>query len=327
MRRREFITLLSGAAAWPLAVRAQQSDATRRVGVLGPARDSPAARVAYSHFIDELGKLGFTEGTNLTLDFRRIDQGPEKAHVAANELVAARSDVLFAFGPELSLRAAAAASPATPIVILANNYDPIARGYVKSLAQPGGNITGVFSRQPELAAKQLALLAEALPARKRIAALWDVQSADQFAGTEEAARSLGLSLRSVKLENPPYDFPAAFHALERDDAQAALVLSSPLFARSNVQIAGLAIKQRLPTVFGLRHYVEAGGLLSYGPDFKAMARRAGSHVARILRGAKPSDLPVEQVANYEFILNLKTARAIGIELPTSILLRADEVIE
>jgi ABC transporter substrate binding protein len=128
--------------------------------------------------------------------------------------------------------------------------------------------------------------------------LWDVQSADQFAGAEDAARSLGLSLRSVKLENPPYDFAAVFRALAQDDTQAALILSSPSFAMSNVQVAELAIKQRLPTMFTLRHYVEAGGLMSYGPDFNAMMRRAASYVAKILRGAQPSDLPVEQVGEF-----------------------------
>jgi ABC-type uncharacterized transport system substrate-binding protein len=327
IRRRDFITLLGGAAAaWPVAARAQQGERIRRVGVLGPA-DTPAARVAYPHFLAELRKLGFREGENLIVDIRRIDQGVSKAYVAANELVAAKTDVLVAFGPELPLQAAAAARPVTPIVIVANNYDPIARGYVKGLAEPGGNITGLFSRQPELAGKQLALLAEAFPDRKRVAALWDVQSADQFAGAEDAARSLGISLRSVKLENPPYDFATVFRALAQDDTQAALILSSPSFAMSNVQIAELAIKQRLPTIFTLRHYVEAGGLMSYDPDFNAMMRRAAFYVAKLLRGAQPSDLPVEQVANFEFVLNLKTARAIGIELPTSILLRADEVIE
>jgi putative tryptophan/tyrosine transport system substrate-binding protein len=328
VKRRAFITLIGGATvAWPLAARAQPADAVARVGVLGPPFESPASKIAYPTFLAELRKLGFTEGQNLVVEFRRIDQGMPKAFTAANELAAAKANVLFAFGPELALQAAAAARPALPIVILANNYDPIARGYVASLAQPGGNITGVFSRQPELAVKQLALLAEAFPDRTRVAALWDEQSADQFSEAERAAQSMRLSLRSLKLDTPPYDFAAAFHALAEDGAQMLLVMSSPLFARQNTRIAELAIQHRLPTMYILRHYVDAGGLMSYGVDFAPMMRRAASFVAKILRGAHPADLPVEQATNFEFVVNLKTAKAIGVTLPTSILLRADEVIE
>jgi ABC-type uncharacterized transport system substrate-binding protein len=327
MRRRAFITLLGGAAAWPLVARSQQAYAGARVGVLGPPFESPASKIAYPTFLAELRKLGFTQGQNLVVEFRRIDQGMPKAFTGANELAAAKANVLFAFGPELALQAAAAVRPALPIVILANNYDPIARGYVASLAQPGGNITGIFSRQPELAVKQLALLAEAFPDRTRVAALWDEQSADQFSEAERAAQSMRLPLRSLKLVTPPYDFAAAFHALAQDGAQMLLVMSSPLFARQNTRIAELAIQHRLPTMYILRHYVDAGGLMSYGVDFAPMMRRAASFVAKILRGAQPADLPVEQATNFEFVVNLKTAKAIGIELPTSILLRADEVIE
>jgi ABC-type uncharacterized transport system substrate-binding protein len=220
-----------------------------------------------------------------------------------------------------------AARPAVPIVILAVNYDPIARGYVKSLAQPGGNVTGIVSRQLELAAKQLALLAEAFPDRTRVAALWDAQSADQFGAAERAAQSTGVSLRSVKFENPPYDFDAAFRSLGQDGAQALLVLSSPMFVSYREKLAALAIQYRLPAIYILKHYVEAGGLMSYGVDFNPMMRRVASFIAKILRGAQPADLPVEQVDSFEFVVNLKTAKAMGMKLPTSILLRADEVIE
>jgi putative tryptophan/tyrosine transport system substrate-binding protein len=327
LKRRHFIMLLGASVAWPLTVRAQQGGTVARVGVLGPSLESPASKIAYPAFLGELRQLGFTEGQNLVVEFRRIDQGMPKAFTGANELAAAKANVLFAFGPELALQAAAATRPALPIVILANNYDPIARGYVASLAQPGGNITGIFSRQPELAVKQLALLAEAFPDRTRVAALWDEQSADQFSEAERAAQSMRLSLRSLKLDQPPYDFASAFHALAQDGAQMLLVMSSPLFARQNTRIAELAIQHRLPTMYILRHYVDVGGLMSYGVNFTPMMRRAASFVAKILRGAQPADLPVEQVTNFEFVVNLKTAKAIGVTLPTSILLRADEVIE
>ena len=325
--RREFIKSIGGAAAaWPLAAHAQQVGDIARVGVIGSSLDYPATKVAFPQFLAELRKLGFAEGRNLIVEFRRIDSVPE-AYAGANELVASKANVLFAFGPELALQAAAAARPPVPVVILAVNYDPIERGYVKSLAQPGGYVTGIVSRQPELAAKQVELLAEAFPDRTRIGALWDAQSADQFAAAERTAQMMRLSLRSFKFENPPYDFAAAFGVLARNDAQMVLVLSSPSFSANNAQIAELAIQHRLPTIFILRHYVEAGGLMSYGINFSPMMRRAASFVAKILRGAKPADLPVEQETHFEFIVNLKTARTIGVMLPTSILLRADEVIE
>jgi ABC-type uncharacterized transport system substrate-binding protein len=324
--RREFILLLGGAAAaWPLVAGAQDNIA--RLGVLGPPRDSAAARFAYPVLLEELRKLGFAESRNLIVEFRRIDEGVPKAFAGANELIAAKANVLFAFGPELALQAADAARPAVPIVILANNYDPIARGYVKGLAQPGGNVTGIVSRQLELAAKQLALLIEAFPDRTRVAALWDTQSADQFGAAERAAQSTAVSLRPVKFENPPYDFETTFRSLDQDGVQALLVLSSPLFVQYREKIAALAIQYRLPAIYILKHYVEAGGLMSYGVDFNPMMRRAASFIAKILRGAQPADLPLEQVDSFEFVVNLKTAKAMGMTLPTSILLRADEVIE
>jgi putative ABC transport system substrate-binding protein len=335
MRRREIITLVGGAAAtWPLAARAQQTSSIARVGVLAPPIEGPVTGANHPLFLAELRKLGFTEGQNLLVDYRSIEQGMAKAFADANELAAAKANVLFANGPELPLQAAAAVRPVLPIVMVAINFDPIARGYVSSLAQPGANITGIVSRQLELSAKQLALLAEAFPERRQVGVLWDEQSVDQFQSAERAAPSLGLSLRSHKLERPPYDYAGAFRALAQDGAQMVLVMSGPLFSRqkpgdlpANAQIAQLAIAHQLPTMFIFPHYVHAGGLMSYGVDYAPMMRRAASFVAKILRGAKPADLPVEQATHFQFVLNLKTAKAIGVTLPTSILLRADEVIE
>jgi putative tryptophan/tyrosine transport system substrate-binding protein len=328
MKRREFITLVCGAgAAWPLAAHAQQASKIARVGILGPNRENPLTGSGYQIFLAELRKLGFTEGQNLVVEHRRTDEGLPQAFIAANELVAAKADVLVANGPELSLEAAVATRPAVPVVMLANNFDPIARGYVKSLARPGGNVTGIVSRQPELAAKQLELLVEAFPDRKRCTALWDGFSVDQFTAAEHAAQTMPISLRSLKLENSPYDFETAFRAMAQDETQMVLVLSSPSFTPQRTRIAELAIRHRLPTMFIFKTYVEAGGLMSYGVDAGPMWRRAASYVAKILRGAQPADLPVEQTANFEFAVNLKTAKAMGILLPTSILLRADEVIE
>jgi len=328
IKRREFITLLGGAVLdWPLGASAQQTGRIARVGVLGPDLSNPVTGPGYQVFLSELRKLGFTEGQNLVMEYRRTDAGLQKAFTGANEIIAAKADVLVANGPEIALQAATAARPAVPVVMLANNYDPFARGYVKSLAQPGGNVTGLFYRQPELAVKQLELLVEAFPERTRVAVLSDSASPDQLSAIEGAVQSMRLSLRSLKLENPPYDFDAAFRTVVQGEAQMLHILSSPLFTPQSALIAELAIRNRLPTMFIFRQYVEAGGLMSYGVDTKPMWRRAASYVAKILRGAQPSDLPVEQAANFEFAVNLKTAKAIGVTLPTSILLRADEVIE
>lgn len=220
-----------------------------------------------------------------------------------------------------------AASRTIPIVIWAINYDPIAGGYVKSLAQPGGNITGVVSLQTELAAKQVDLLTQALPERTRLAILWDEFSAPQFAAAERQARSLRLDVRSLKLEKPPYDFDAAFPSLAEGSPQMLLVLSSRFFTLSRSRIEELAIRQRLPTMFIFKSYVQAGGLISYGVDPVANFRQVGFYVTKILNGAKPADLPIEQATKFELVINLKTAKAIGVDLSTAIQLRADDVIE
>jgi putative ABC transport system substrate-binding protein len=327
MKRREFISLLGGAAAWPVAAGAQQGGKLARVGFLGNDLDAPISGPGYKIFLSELRKLGFTDGQNLVVEYRRVDEGMPKAFAAANELAAARAEVLVASGAEIAVQAAAAVRPAVPIVMLANNYDPIARGYVSSLARPGGNVTGVMYRQPELAVKQLELLAEAFPDRTRVGVLWDSLSADQFVAAEGAAKSMRLSLRPVKLENPPYDFDGAFATLAQDEVKVLLVLSSTFFFGHRGHITELAIRHGLPSMFIFKEYVEAGGLMSYGVDTVPQYRRAASYVAKILRGAQPAELPVEQVNNFEFALNLKTAKALGVALPTSILLRADEVIE
>lgn len=328
LRRRQFIGLLGGAAAaMPLAAHAQLDGPVARVGVIAPPLDRPAMRVAYPFFLADLRKLGFAEGRNLLVEFRPVEASVPGAFAAANELVAWKADVMFAFGTELALQAATAARPPVPIVMGAANFDPIAKGYVQSLARPGGNVTGIILRWPELAAKQIEVLQEAFPDRNRLGVLWDTQSADQFSAAEREAKARRLELRSLKLENPPYDFAAAFRTLAQDDVQILIVSSSPLFSPQNAQIASLAIEHRLPAMFILKHYVEAGGLMSYGVDFTPLMRRAASFVAKILRGAKPADLPVEQATHFEFVLNLKTAKAMGLTLLTSTLLRADEVIE
>jgi ABC-type uncharacterized transport system substrate-binding protein len=327
MTRREFIIFLGTGAVWPLAAGAQTSAAIARMGYLGPTLDNPVTRPGYAAFIDQLQKLGFTSGQNLLVEHRRADQEMPGAFAGAVELVTSKVELIVVVGPELYLKAAIAASPTVPIVVFANNYDPIELGYVEGLARPGGRIIGVFSRQPEMAGKQLELMTEAFPDRRRVATLWDTLTSDQLSVAERVAKSLRVEQLPYKMEKPPYDFDAAFRSLAAHAPEVLLVLSSPLFTEHRSLIAELAIQYRLPTMFTFKAYVEAGGLMSYGVDSIPMWRRAASSAAAILRGAKPADLPVEQATKFELVVNLKTAKALGITLPTSILLRADEVIE
>jgi putative ABC transport system substrate-binding protein len=327
MRRRDFITLFGGAAAWPLTARAQSLDKIPRVGFFGADRSGPLAAASYQAFLDEMQIHGFNDGKNVIVDFRRLEQDLPALSADVTELVRLNVNVLVTQGTETALQAALGATRTLPIVMIATNFDPFARGYVKSLARPGSNVTGLFLRQQELAEKQTELLLEAFPDRVRLGILWDSISAGQFTTAERRAKTFGLQVHSLKLDNPPYDFDAAFRTLAEGSPQMLLVLSSPHFTTSRSQIAELAVTYRLPTMFVFKTYVEAGGLLSYGADYIAMHRQAATQVVKILKGVKPGDIPIEQPNRFEFVVNLKTAKAIGLELPTSTLLRADEVIE
>jgi len=328
MRRREVITLLAGgvAAVWPLAARAQQSSKLIRLGVLGPLLNNPPAVAQYQAFRTQLEELGFREGRNVTIDYQGVDD-PRGPFIVAAELTRAQPDLIVAIGPEAALQAVAGASGFVPVVMIAVNFDPLARGYITSLTRPGGNITGLVFQQLELAQKQVELLTQAFPEKTQLAILFDGQSADQFGAAERAAKALNLQVQAIRLENPPYDVEGAFRGAISGGAQMVLVLSSPLFLPQRNRIAELASAHRLPSMFIAKHWVEAGGLMAYGADFPLMFRRAADYAAKILKGAKPADLPVEQATKFELIVNLRTAKALGIELPTGVLLRANEVIE
>ena len=326
IKRRDFNTLVGAAIAWPLAARGQQPGKVWRIGILGPSLNTPTTAAQYQAFLAELKALGFNEGKNFTVNYGRVDD-PRGAFIATAELMRSPIDLIWANGPEVALQAVVGASGFIPIVILAVNYDPIERGYVSSLAHPGGNITGIFYRQPELAAKQLELLTQAFPNATRLGVIWDALSVDQYAAAEQAARERQLSLQPLKLEKAPYDFAGAFRTLAQIGAQMVLVLSSPFFTEHRSEIAEAARTNHLPTMFIFASYVKAGGLMSYGVDQVPTYRRIAGYVAKIFNGTKPADLPVEQVSNFELVINLRTAKALGIELPTAILLRADEVIE
>jgi putative tryptophan/tyrosine transport system substrate-binding protein len=327
MRRREFITLLGGAAlAWPLVARAQQADKAPRVAFLGPDRTSPPQIGYYQAFSAQLEKNGFREGHNIVIEYRSTED-PRGPFVGAAELLRSQPDLIVAAGPEVTLQAVVGASAHIPIVMFAVNYDPIERGYVTSLAQPGGNITGLVVRPLELARKQIDLLRQAFPDRDRLAVLYDPLTVDQFTAANQAAKLLNLQVQALKLEIPSYDFAGAFQAAAAGGAQLMMVLSSPAFSKRREELAELAVKHRLPTMFTFKHYVDGGGLMSYGVEFPPMWRRTADYVARILKGAKPADLPIEQPTKFELVVNLKTAKAIGVTIPNGILLAADEVIE
>ncbi len=322
MRRRDFIALGGSAALCASHAGAQQAGKVYRIGMFTSL--NPVMRPAYVAFLDELRMQGFIEGQNLVVDQRPTAQSPAALANNVAEMARANVDVIFA-GVQPALQAAAGTG--IPIVVAAINFDPIAHGYVKSLAQPGGNITGVVLRQTELAEKQVELLTQAFPGHRRLAVLWDAISADQFSAAERRAMALGLDVVSSKFDTEPYDVDAAFRRLAATGVQMLLTLSSPFFGPHINAIVDATIQHRLPTMFIFRRYVEVGGLMSYGADNVAMLRQAAIYAAKVLRGAKPADLPVEQPNTFEFVVNLKTAKTIGIELPTSILLRANEVIE
>jgi putative tryptophan/tyrosine transport system substrate-binding protein len=328
MRRREFIALVGSAgASWPLTARAQQPSKTVRIGYLGAQPDNPMIAASYSEIASELRRLGFVEGQNLTIAYRNHNvPGVDISRLAA-ELVQTNVDVLVADGPEAVLQAAVAATNTIPIAMIAINFDPIARHYISSLARPGGNVTGLVFQSTELAQKQLEVLKQALPGKTQATALYDELSAAQFKAAQQAAERLGLELNGIKLENPPYDFDAVFRFLAQSSPDMLLVLSSAYFTKSAPHIARLAIQQHLPTMFTFKSYVEAGGFMSYGVDYVAMHRQIVPLIGKILSGAKPADIPVEQPTKFELVINLKTARALGFEIPVTLLGRADEVIE
>ena len=324
MRRRALILAAGGAAlAWPALAGAQQ--APRRVGVMlaGQPRSSPPGAA----FEERMRQLGYIDGGNVTLLFREAEGHAERMPRIMADLVAARAEVIVAVGPEASLKAAHGATTTIPIVMVAIDYDPVARGYVQSLAQPGGNITGIFAEQIELAAKRLDLLAQVLPAVKRVGVLSDEFSADQLRAVDAEAARLGIVLDTVELRHPPYDFAPAAARLQAGGAGAVLTLMSPVFFRQRAALADSLLRARLPASFGLREWTQAGGLMSYGASLGGMMRRAAEYVDKILKGAKPGALPIEQPTTVELAINLKTARSLGLTIPQSLLQRADEIIE
>jgi putative tryptophan/tyrosine transport system substrate-binding protein len=325
MKRRGFITLLGGAAAaWPLGVRAQQPR-TLRIGTVSAI--NPRTEFFWVAFDQRMRELGYIEGQNLAVEFVNLKGQIDRYGEATKELVRRNVDIIIAPGNEIALRSALAATDSLPIVITAVDYDPLALNYVTSLARPGRNVTGIFWQQIDLAVKRLELTRETFPDMRGATILWDRISADQWKAVQGASAALGMQLTGIELRERPFDYEQALAQVPPDRRGTLLALMSPVFYQDRERISDAAVRHRMPSMFGLRQFVEAGGLVSYGPGLAGMYRRAAEYVDRIARGAKAAELPIEQPTKFELILNLRTAKEIGVTLPTSILLRADEVIE
>jgi putative ABC transport system substrate-binding protein len=324
VKRRAFIMLLGGAVTWPLAARAQQPPKMLRVGL---ASVQPRTTATYVAFIQRMAELGYEEGKNFVFDYVQVPNvdGYESGY---REVVSRNVDLLVASGPEITLKSALAVAGPLPIVMVAVDYDPFARGYVTSLARPTGNLTGIFFQQIELTAKRLQLVKEAFPDLPSVTVFWDKVSADQWRAAQTAAPALGLRLLGVEFRKQPYDYERGLAQLPSEHHRALIVLTSPIFAvPDRARLPEFALRHRLATMFSLREYLDVGGLMSYGASFTGMYRRMAEYVDRIARGAKPADLPIEQPTKFEMVINLKTAKALGLTIPPGVLAIADEVIE
>jgi putative tryptophan/tyrosine transport system substrate-binding protein len=326
MRRRDFTTGILGAALWPLAVaQAQRPEKLPRVGVL--TTSPPADNRISQAFLGELRRLGWVEGQNVTIEWKVTAGQIERFDTLAAELVRTGADVIVAPNPNATL-AARRATASIPIVMI-NTPDPVQLGIVDSLARPGGNVTGTSSLSADVSAKQVQLMKELLPRMSRlvvIAVVTNPWHRYAIAAIEPAAHSLGVEIVVVTAHEPG-DFERSFADIARDRSQAALVLADPMSFFHRGSLAELGIRYRIPTAYGLREYAEAGGLMSYWADLGALYQRTAAYVDKLLRGEKPENLPIEQPTKYELVINLKTANALGIEVPPALLARADEVIE
>jgi len=328
VNRRAFVTGLGAVLAAPVAAEAQPAGKVARIGYL-EIEISPGDS-GLQAFLQQLRDFGYVEGRNLLIEYRDAMRKPDRFRALAAELVALNVDVIVAGGGTLGAQAAKEATGTIPIVFPLVG-DPVEDGLVNSLAKPGGNLTG-SSLLAQTVEKLLELLKQATPGVSRVALLLKPDAApprtilDQINTAERAAQTLGLRLQVVEARHPQ-DFDRAFSDMSRAHAEALVVLVTPVFGAASRRLADLAVKNRLPTIFSLREFVVVGGLMSYGPSRAELFRRAASYVDKILKGAKPGDLPVEQPTKFDLVINLKTAKALGLTIPPSLLLRADQVIE
>ena len=326
MRRREFVALLgSTALAWPIPARAQQGGKLATIGLLGSGTAAAQSQWTAA-FVQRLRELGWTEGRNVTIEYRWAEGRSERFAEFAAEFVRLKVDVILTHNtpPVIAAKQATSVIP----IVFATAADPVDTGLVASLARPGSNVTGLSSQTTDLASKRIELLREVVPGLRQLAFLsqpdnpyvvFDMRQA------ESAARRLGLETASLEIRRAE-DIAPTFEEL-KGRAEALYILPDPLLFTHRLRINTLALGARLPTMHGLREYVEASGLMSYGPNWSDQWRRAADYVDKILRGAKPADLPVEQPTKFDLIINLTTAKALGLMIPEAFLLRADEIIE
>ena len=322
MRRRTFIAGLGGAMAIPRNSSAQSTKVLR----VGTANVQPRSSPNWVAFERRMSELGYVEGRNFIYDHVQIPHS-DSWEVLYREVVARKPDIVIASGPEASLKAARAAAGTLPIVMIAVDYDPIARGHVASLAKPDGTVSGVYFQNAELASKHLQLVKEMLPDIATVAVFWDKPSADYWTALQTAAPKYGVRLAGVEFAQRPYDYASALTALSPDDRRFLIAQSSPFFFLDRVVLADAAIRNRTALMIQLREGVAAGGLMAYGAGVAEMWSLAADYVDRIAKGVKPADLPVQQPTKFELVLNLKTAKALGLDLPAVLIARADEVIE
>jgi len=322
--RRAFLASSGALFAAPLAAAAQHAGKVHRIGFLW---DNPAV------FPDEiqafragLRELGYVEGRNIVIEYRWAEGNPERMRRLAEELVRLKVDVIVA-PTSVYTAAAKGATSTTPIVFL-SHADPVASGHVASLGRPGGNATGLTIMMTETNVKGLELFKQAVPTLSRVSVMWDPATPSHTPGlkaVEAAGPLLGLRIQSIPVRSAT-EYESAFAAMARERADGLLVLSTPLFIAGATPLAALALKHKLPSLFGPKHHVAVGGLLSYSPHRADLYRRGAVFVDKILRGASPADLPVEQATRFELVINLRTARALGLSIPPSVLERADELI-
>lgn len=274
-----------------------------------------------------LRELGLVDGQNVRIEFRMAQGRIEHLPALAQELTHAGVDVLVAGGTFASMEALRQATSVVPIVMIAVDYDPVASKIVSSLQRPGKNITGVFVRQVELTAKRMQFLKEIVPQAKQIAILSDVFTADQLTMADRTAPTFGLRLQPVMFKTPPYDYAGAFAGVAKEHSAAVMVTVGPLFFRDRARIVEMAAQLRIPTMFPVPEFADAGGLIAYGASLDATFASAAPYIEKILKGARPGEIPIEQPKSFELVLNMKTARALGVTIPPSVLLRADRLIQ
>jgi putative ABC transport system substrate-binding protein len=327
LQRREFITLIGGAAAaWPLAAQAQQAAKVHRIGFLSAGAEVRPSK-NWSIFVNELRELGWIEGKNIEFHQRYADNKLDRLPELTTELVRFNVDVIVTVGT-LAPLAAKRATSSIPIVMV-NAGDPVRSGLVTSLARPGGNVTGMSLMAPDLGGKRLELLKEVLPRLSRVAVIWNATnpySALVFGETQGAAKKLMVEIEPLEVSEPG-DFDGALATTTRNGADALVIVEDPLTFNNLKKVAEFCANGRLAAIYGLREFADAGGLMTYGASNADLFRRSAGFVDKILRGVKPSDLPVQQPTKFELVINLKTAKALGLTVPDTLLARADEAIE